>query len=275
VPITTQNNIHKWLELSFVPVNRSGVKQDYLLICSDITPRKIALRELEQLNREKLDAEILQQKLISSQIIEAQEKERQRIARDMHDGIGQMLTALKFNLEAINLDSAEKAQQKLDGAKELASNLIKGVRIATFNLTPPELTDYGIAPALAKLASELKKLTGKNILFENKSNFDRRLDAIVETNIYRISQEAVNNAIKYANSSYILITIAHSDNLLSVVIDDNGQGLEEAMISDEESGTTHMGLSFMKERVKFIDGRLFIRSKKGRGTRITINVPVG
>ncbi|NND33421.1 MAG: PAS domain S-box protein [Saprospiraceae bacterium] len=274
VSITDQTDEKKWLELSFVPVNRKGVKQDYLLICSDITPRKTAQAELQKLNQERFELEIQQQKLLSAQVIDAQEKERQRIARDMHDGIGQMLTALKFNLEAINLEKIDKAKLKLEGTKELAANLIKGVRIATFNLTPPELTDYGISPALSKLCSELQKLTGKNILFENKTNFDQRLDPIIETNLYRISQEAVNNAIKYANSSYILLAISHSEDLLSISIDDNGLGLHDDLNTSQKSETTQLGLSFMKERVKFINGRLFIRSEKGKGTRITVNVPI-
>lgn len=104
--------------------------------------------------------------------------------------------------------------------------MIKGVRTATFNLTPPELGDHGIFPALQKMTSELSKLTGKNILFENKAEENIRFDSLAETNIYRVTQEAVNNAIKYADASYILVTIDHSDKLLSVVIDDDGQGFD-------------------------------------------------
>ncbi len=84
------------------------------------------------------------------------------------------------------------------------------MRTATFNLTPPELKDYGISVALQKMAQELSKLTGKNILFENKSSHESRFDSLVETNLYRFTKEAVNNAIKYAKSDYILISINNS-----------------------------------------------------------------
>lgn len=265
-----------WLDMSIIPVNRSGVKQDLLILCNDITSRKVAQEKLERISRERFDEEIRQQKIRSVQIIEAQEEERKRIARDMHDGIGQMLTALKFNLEAVNLKNTEKAKTKLGELKQLTGKLIKGVRIATFNLTPPELSDYGIATGLGKLASELSKLTGQNILFENRTDFNGRFDSIVETNLYRITQEAVNNAIKYAQADYIIVTLSHSPSLLSIVIDDNGRGFDPGQIRSEQHSEdgSGMGLAFMQERIRYINGRLFIHSEPGTGTRITINVPM-
>lgn len=275
VTLTRPEGERIWLDMTIVPVNRSGVKQDMLILCSDITSRKIAQEKLERLTKERFDQEIQQQKLRSVQVIEAQEEERKRIARDMHDGIGQMLTALKFNLEAVSLKNMDRAKTKLEELKALATKLIRGVRIATFNLTPPELSDYGIATGLGKLATELSKLTGQNILFENRSDFNGRFDSIVETNLYRITQEAVNNAIKYAQSDYILITLTHSPSLLSIVVDDNGKGFEKETVqqktADDGSG---MGLAFMQERINYINGRLFIRSQPGEGTRITINIPM-
>lgn len=275
INVTTQLGKKLCLEMSIVPVNRSGVKQDLLILCSDVTSRKIAQTEIDRLKEEQFHEQINQQKLRSSQVIEAQEEERKRIAKDMHDGIGQMLTALKFNLQSIDLTKPKKAKEKILQINELSAGLIRGVRIATFNLTPPELSDYGIASGLKKLASELSKLTAKRILFENRTNFDKRFDSIIETNLYRIIQEAVNNAIKYADSNYILIALSHGDQLLSIVIDDDGKGFDLDNLKDQPSEEgSGMGISFMRERVSFINGRIFIRSAPSKGTRITINVPI-
>ncbi|MEO0528223.1 MAG: ATP-binding protein, partial [Bacteroidota bacterium] len=137
----------------------------------------------------------------------------------------------------------------------------------------PELSDHGIFPALQKMTVELSKLTGKTILFENKAHENIRFDSLAETNIYRVTQEAVNNAIKYASANYILVTINYNDGILSVVIDDDGQGFDPSVLDKAPKNNSEggMGLFFMKERISYIDGRLFIHSENGKGTRVTIN----
>ncbi len=272
VEITTRTDTNIWLEMSIIPLSKTSTKQETLILCSNITKRKLNERALEKITKEKYDEKIEAQKLLSSKIIDAQEDERKRIAKDIHDGIGQMLTALKFNVESVNIDKPETFSKKMEDLKMLSKELIQGVRMATFNLTPPELTDHGIASALQTLTSKLAQLTGKNIVFQNNSNFNGRFDSLTEINLYRITQEAVNNAVKYANSNYILVSINHSENLLSITIDDDGKGFVIDEIKKRES--RGMGLLFMKERIKYIDGRLFINSEKGKGTRITINTPI-
>ncbi|MCB4807102.1 type IV pili methyl-accepting chemotaxis transducer N-terminal domain-containing protein [Tamlana sp. 62-3] len=274
VKATTKEEKDIWLEMAFIPFNPSEDKSELLIIASDITYRKEAQLEIERLTKQGFDEKMSHQKVISSQIIENQEKEQSRIAKDVHDGIGQMLTGLKYNLESINLNDTDKAAQKIEYLKELALNIIKGVRTATFNLTPPELSDHGVVPAITKLIQELSKLTNKNIQIFNKSNFNQRLDSLVEINIYRIVQEAVNNAIKYAESSYIIVSLAHSENILSIVIDDNGKGFNPKKVEKVKNGDGGMGMTFMRERIKFIDGRFFISSEEGKGTRVTLNIPL-
>jgi two-component system, NarL family, sensor histidine kinase DegS len=272
--ISTHDQRRLWLEMAVIPVSPQGLNRDLLILCSDITFRKDAQAEIERLNQERFEEQLKQQILRSVQVLDAQEEERKRIARDMHDGIGQMLSALKLNLDTINLDQPEKAKPKLEKLQNLATQVIQEVRIVTFNLTPPELSDYGISTGLARLASELGRLTGNNILFENQNQFNERLDAVVETNLYRITQEAVNNAVKYAKANYILIKLSHSENMLSIVIDDDGLGFDPDEVELRSDGSGR-GLAFMQERMQFIQGRMFLRSEPGEGTRITLNVPLG
>ncbi|WP_299064620.1 ATP-binding protein [uncultured Polaribacter sp.] len=274
VKATTKDSQDVWLEMSIIPYRVSDDKSELLIIASEITKRKAAQLEIDRLWQDSFDEKMNQQKIISSKIIENQEKEQNRIAKDVHDGIGQMLTGLKYNLESINLDNIEKSKEKIENLKLLTTSIIKGVRTATFNLTPPELSDHGIVPAINKLTRELSKLTGKEILFFNKTDFNLRLDSLTEINLYRIVQEAVNNAIKYASSSYILVTISHSNRILSIVIDDDGKGFEANKIKKVKDGDGGMGMTFMKERIKYIDGRLFISSQPNEGTRITLNIPI-
>tara|TARA_R110002012_G_scaffold8688_3_gene39997 strand:+ start:10902 stop:12749 length:1848 start_codon:yes stop_codon:yes gene_type:complete len=273
IKIKTTKGESLWLDMSIIPMHQSSAQQSILILCSDITERKQNELKVAQLTQANYEETMRQKQLQASQIVEGQEEERKRIAKDIHDGIGQMLTALKFNIESINLSNKEKTAEKIEYIKSLASDLIKGVRTATFNLTPPELSDHGIFPALHKMTHELSKLTGKNILFENKTEENIRFNSLAETNIYRVVQEAVNNAIKYAEANYILVTINFNDNILSVVIDDDGKGFDDTILGKVPKNTSEggMGLFFMKERMNYINGRLFINSIPGKGTRVTIN----
>lgn len=271
--VVTTNGSTLWLDMSIVPMHQSSLEQDILILCSDITERKENQLKVEELTKQNFEERMHQKKLQASQIVEGQEEERKRIAKDIHDGIGQMLTALKFNIESIDLQNNEKAVEKIAYLKALTSDLIKGVRTATFNLTPPELSDHGLFPALQKMTTELSKLTGKNVLFKNRTEQNIRFDSLAETNIYRVTQEAVNNAIKYANANYILVTLNYTDPILSVVIDDDGKGFDDSILGQLPKNNSEggMGLFFMKERIDYINGRLFINSEIGRGTRVTIN----
>ncbi len=273
IHVTTVSGTEFWLDMSIVPIHQSSREQSILILCSDITERKRNLLKVEQLTQQNFEERMLQKKLQASQIVEGQEEERKRIAKDIHDGIGQMLTALKFNIESIDPNQKEKTTEKIAYLKELTSDLIKGVRTATFNLTPPELSDHGIFPALQKMTVELSKLTGKTILFESKTAENIRFDSLAETNIYRVTQEAVNNAIKYAQANYILVTINYKDDILSVLIDDDGKGFDANILRETPKNNSEggMGLFYMKERISYINGRLFINSELGRGTRVTIN----
>ncbi|MFI0431370.1 type IV pili methyl-accepting chemotaxis transducer N-terminal domain-containing protein [Mariniflexile sp. HMF6888] len=274
VKATTCDNHDVWLEMAIIPFNPTDDKSELLIIASEITARKAAQIEIARLTKESFEEKMNQQKVISSKIIENQEKEQNRIAKDVHDGIGQMLTGLKYNLESIDIKDINKTASKIEHLKELTSNIIKGVRTATFNLTPPELSDHGIVPAITKLTQELGKLTAKHIVLFNKTDFNQRLDSLVEINIYRIVQEAINNAIKYADSTHILVSLSHSENILSIVVDDNGKGFDPNKVKNVKNGDGGMGMTFMRERIKYIDGRLFLNSEIGKGTRVTLNIPI-
>lgn len=276
IKITTLKGEKRWLDMSIVPMTHSSRNQTILILCSDITERKDTIEKVEKLTKQQFEQQIQQKKIQASQIVEGQEEERKRIAKDIHDGIGQMLTALKFNIESINLDDTTKSLEKIEYLKTLTVDLIKGVRSATFNLTPPELSDHGIFPAIQKMTSELSRLTKQNILYENNDSIQLRLDSLAETNMYRVTQEAVNNAIKYAHANYILVSVKYAHPILSIIIDDDGKGFdpEKLLKNPIKKGDGGMGLHYMRERMSYINGRLFISSEKEKGSRITINYTI-
>lgn len=265
------------IDLSIVPLHKERLKKEFLILFTDISKRIFAQRELAVITKEKFDNAIELQKSKAAQVVNAQEEERKRIARDIHDGIGQMLTALKFNLESISGKSKNsEIDNKIKELQALTFDIIKEVRATTFNLTPPELSDYGVVSGIKKMTTLFARLTEKKIHFVQKDIKVIRFDPQIEINLYRIVQEGLNNAIKYSNASVIVVQISISEQMMSIKIEDNGQGFASATKSSAESEGRLGGNGFenMKERAKFINARLFIRSKMGVGTTITINVPI-
>lgn len=262
-----------WLEMSIINMDNLKNSKRRLIVCHDITKRKHAGIEMQLANRNKFVAEVKSQKDLSQQIMSAQESERMRIAKDIHDGIGQMLTALRFNIDGIDFTNQEKTEKSLASLKEGFGQLIKDVRAVTFSLAPPELTDHGVASAIRKMSTMVGNFTGHNVLYENTTEFDMRLDNNIEVNIYRVVQESVNNALKYSESEYILITLQHTESYLKITIEDNGVGFDTK--NTQMYNGTGNGLRFMKERVDYIEGELRIISKPNNGTKVHIVIPIG
>src|SRR5690606_18563445 len=132
-----------WLDMTIVPVVNSRFEFiQFIVLCSDITDKKIADDYYRKLDKHQFDEQIKEHRMRSSLILEGQEDERSRISKDIHDGIGQLLTGLKFQIEAINFSDATKAEQKLSELKDLVKKIISEVRRVSFFLTPGVLEDY-------------------------------------------------------------------------------------------------------------------------------------
>src|SRR5690606_11208433 len=190
-----------WLKLNIVPTLAESEEVESLIVVGvDETEKKEAESISREINKERVEKKVKEQQFRSALILEGQEEERKRISRDMHDGVGQLLSALKFNLEGIHTVQSDVEHEKLTAAKDLLKNVIKEVRRISFNLTPSALSDYGIVPVLKKFSREITKISDLQVSFENQTGFLSRLEPKVENNLYRIVQEAVNNAIKYAQA---------------------------------------------------------------------------
>lgn len=265
-----------WLKVNLIPTQNELERVDsMLLICTDETEKKEAEAISQEINRERIEKKVKEQQFRSALILEGQEEERKRISRDMHDGIGQLLSAMKFNLEGIHSVDTAFEKEKLKSSKELLKDVIREVRRISFNLTPSALSDYGIVPVLNKFAREISKISDLEVTFENKTGFLSRLEGKVENNLYRISQEAVNNAIKYAKATKVTITISHNSQFLNLEISDNGQGFDlQKLEAQGHFGTSGHGLFNIRERANFINGQCEIETEKGQGTTISINVPL-
>ena len=226
-------------------------------------------------DRIDIERKINEQKFRSVLILEGQEEERKRIAMDIHDGIGQLLTSLKFQIESIDMGNYSDAKLKMHDAKELIKDVIKEVRRVTFNLKPTVLSDYGISAGLGVFTKEINKLTKVEVSFVNITNFSKRLPSKIENNIYRIVQEAINNSIKYAKTDKLEVVLEHDDENLYIIVRDDGVGFDEKLLETPnfkaESGN---GFFNMFERTEYINGKLEVNSTPGQGTTLRLIVPL-
>jgi signal transduction histidine kinase len=219
----------------------------------------------------KLEAEQARQKeLRSKAVIEAEEKERTRLVLDLHDGVGQILSAAKLNLSGLEsklkLEDPEQLTL-LTNALELVNDSVKEVRAVSHNVMTDTLIRYGLIDAVREFIS--------HISFRHQLKIDlrivgleSRLDATIEMILYRVIQEAVSNTIKHAKANRMGIQLVRHENELTIMVEDNGVGFNTADISGG------IGLKNMLSRVEFLNGQVNFDSTPGQGTTVVIEVPV-
>ncbi len=258
-----------WIETHLVPVTKSG---EIKFIGCDITEFKEARIRSREINKERIEKSVREQHYRSALILQGQEEERKRLSREIHDGVGQMLSAMKLQLESLTVSSGPM-QIRLKDARALMKSIIKEVRRVSFNLTPSSLDDFGLVPAVKKFCTEIDAVSETKIEFVNETRFITRLENHIETNLYRIIQEAVNNAIKYSRAENIRVRFLHTVNSLSISVEDNGRGFDYGKMEEdgqfEEAGH---GIFNMKERTAYIGGKFDISSSIGGGTKIFITL---
>lgn len=267
---------NRWADVMVVPViNDHSEIEEWLVLGADITRQKLAEQNMREKNRAEIEKKINQQKFRSVLILEGQEEERKRLAMDIHDGIGQMLTSLKFQIESIDAKgTVEGVQQKLSEIQQLITQVIKEVRRVTFNLKPTVLGDYGLQAALNVFIKEIGKLTEIELSYRTEGDTSVRLPQKVENNIFRIIQEAINNAIKYSEATRIEVSLEQGERDMMITVQDNGNGFDEKLV-EARSVNIESGRGFfnMYERTEYVNGHLNIRSEPGKGTTVALTVP--
>lgn len=231
----------------------------------DVTVQKQAQLELEAYAR-RLQA-------VSRQLLEVQENERRMLARELHDSVGQELTALSLNLSIINSvlpgDVADKVRSRLDDSQTLLENTSQHLRSVMIELRPPGLDELGLLPALRDHAQRVAQRSGFVLRIQGAEP-QPRLPATTEIALFRIAQEALNNTVKHAQASSISIDLHESQGLVSLVVADDGAGFVPP--TSPGTGPHRMGMTTMRERAEAIGARLRIGSGAGCGTEVTVEL---
>ncbi|NLG48883.1 MAG: PAS domain S-box protein [Chloroflexi bacterium] len=217
-------------------------------------------------------------------LAEAQEIERRELARELHDRVGQSLSALSITLGVIgaqiahaqaigNEDSAligllDSSSERVKDALVLVEETTREIRNLMTDLRPVLLDDYGLVPTLRWYVTQLVARTGIDI--QTQGDLSGRLQSTVETALFRIAQEALNNAIKHANATQIKVSLEETHNSVRLIVADNGVGFDpEGVVTEEHQGR---GLTIMAERAEAVGGHLAVESRPDHGTRVLVEV---
>ncbi|GAB3514406.1 ATP-binding protein [Emticicia fontis] len=229
-------------------------------------------RDLVKITEEKYELVRKEDNVRSSALMEGQEEERRRLSRELHDGIGQMLTGLRLHSEKLkDLPFANDKQRKtFEEHSKLIEETIEATRLVSFNLMPPILTDFGLGAAIRLLAEHTTQTSNVPVTYE--SNYGQtRLNSNLEVNLYRIAQEALNNIIKHSKATEAKVILKKNKSAIELSISDNGVGFDEKKVKKET--IINNGLSNMQTRVRLLGGQMTIQAKSTKGTQITVKIP--
>ncbi|WP_026476183.1 sensor histidine kinase [Alkaliphilus transvaalensis] len=213
--------------------------------------------------------------ILGKQIIQAQEEERQRVARDIHDGPAQSLANLVIKAELceklIDIDR-ERSKEELRELRQFLREGIKEIRKIIYNLRPMSLDDLGFIPTVQRFVEGFQDETGIQTDFIILSQLTME-DSIKNLAVFRIIQEALNNARKHSQASQIKIKLEMSSKGLQLTIIDNGVGFDVEKIAFKQKEEGGFGLFSIRERVELLNGTFEIKSEPNKGTKIFVNIP--
>jgi signal transduction histidine kinase len=214
-----------------------------------------------------------QLRALTARLAEQDEAKRRTLARDLHDQIGQRLTALGINLNVIkaglNVERAPQLCSRLDDSLTLLNATTDRVRRVMADLRPPMLDDYGLLPTLHWCGEQLASRTGIDVVVEGREP-DPRLPSSIEDALVRIAQEALTNVAKHALASRVIVALSQEGDRIRLTVSDDGAGFEPDTMN--RSGSPHWGLVTMTERAEAAGGRCRIEAAPGEGTRVVVEV---
>lgn len=279
IPLSDQNRVVGLLGL-YTPARRR-LAGDELALC-----RILAAQVALALNQAQLLADLQRKgeevRRISRQLVSAQEAERRRIARELHDELGQALTAMKINLDIAGraLSAAEaaspqltKLRHNLQEARSLAVQTLERARNLSLDLRPPMLDDLGLAAALRWAVDRYEGGTGQKLHFK-VDLAGRRLPPELEITLYRLINEALTNAARHAQASQVWVYLGLEKDRLLARVKDNGQGFDAAAWLKDPTASASLGLIGMRERTELLGGEFTVVSRPGQGTKVEARFPL-
>lgn len=227
-------------------------------------------QKLQQAKINELETE--KQLTATEAVLKGEEQERTRLAKDLHDGLGGMLSGIKFSLNNMkeNLIMTPDNAQAFERSIDMLDSSIKEMRRVAHNMMPEVLLKYGLDKALSEYCSEIDRSGVIHINYQSVGMSNLNIEQTENISVYRIVQELVNNAIKHAAAQNVLVQLHHSaeEKILAVTVEDDGKGFDTAILKQ----TLGIGWNNIQSRVDFLKGTLDIQSEPGKGTSVLIEI---
>ncbi len=264
--------LEKRLSLSYFMIMTIGILVIVLTIGYIIYKNKLRKAQIKERKRETEVKELRQeqQNKIFSAMIESQEKERKRLAINLHDGLGGRLSGISLNLSKLNKDEPKQYPKKQlrKVMKDLADSLTELRGIAR-NMMPETLLKFGLYAALKDYCSSMNSNRLKVTLQFYGS--DKGISTNQQVTMYRVIQELINNAIKHARASEVLVQYMREGNIIDITVEDNGVGMDKEVLENEASG---MGLANLRTRVAYLNGDLDFQTVENEGTTVNVHINI-
>jgi PAS domain S-box-containing protein len=235
---------------------------------ADLAYANDALR-MEMAERQRVEEERIH---LLTRVVLAQEDERRRIARELHDQLGQQLTALRLTLEMLKAQAVDRKEFRVqvETLEELALQLDKDVAFRVWELRPIEVETFGLQTAVENYVRKWSEHVGVRVQLHMSPAPFERLTPELETTVYRLAQEALNNVAKHARADHVDVVLERGRDNLSLIVEDNGVGFDPSMIENHRG----VGLIGMRERAALAGAELQVESSPGRGTTVIVRAPV-
>ncbi|MBN1481366.1 PAS domain S-box protein [candidate division KSB1 bacterium] len=271
----TVERLEKTREMSY-SLKKAHVIKYYRIILAPIITQKDKMIGFVGLIIDTTDSVKMlnEKKTFAEKLIQTSEEEQRRISRDIHDSFGQMLFALQLDISAVKegvRNDIDQAERVLEKSQEKLSMCIKEASDICYRLSPKLLEDFGLVEALEDLFQNIESSGMLKINFERKWSKRKKAKSL-ETALFRVTQEALANVLKHAKASMVRINLKEKEKLISLTIADDGVGFHlQAVLQDQKRG---FGLINMKERIEIIGGDFAVSAAPGKGTTITISLPL-
>ncbi|MBX3238777.1 MAG: sensor histidine kinase [Chitinophagaceae bacterium] len=238
----------------------------YLLYRNDQHKHKIQLHRINELENQKM-------LMATEAVIKGEEQERTRLAKDLHDGLGGMLSGIKYSFQAMkgNLIMTPENQQAFERSMDMLDSSIKEMRRVAHNMMPEALVKFGLDVALKDFCNDINESRVLKVNYLSNRFNDAAIDQTTAITVYRVVQELVNNTIKHAGATSAIVQVDYTPEKLTLTVEDNGKGFDTSSVLQQPGG---IGWNNIQSRVDFLKGRLDVKSDKNTGTSVLIEFKI-